>query len=576
MKLEHIEIEDLKPSSVNVRKRGGKEIADLLPSIRANGLLQPLLVRPNCEGFEIVAGQRRYHALLKLADEGIKDPVPCVIMQDGDDAKAIEASLAENVARLPMDEIDQYKAFAALVKQGKSVEDIAIDFGVTERLVRRKLAIGNLIDPILNAYRNEEINVYTLRTLTMATKKQQKMWWELHKSDDQHAPQGSALKEWLFGGDDISVEAALFDLAEYEGAVVPDLFGDETYFGDATNFWTLQNTAIAQAKGRYEQNGWEVVILDIGESWYSFEHAEASKEDGGRVYVEIARNGEVAFHEGYITGKEAKRREKAAASGEDHAPSADKPEITKPMQNYLALHRHAAVRAELLKHPGLALRLAVAQIIAGSELWRIYADAQKAHNEAVAKSLAANKAEARIAKERKEVRALLGIGDDKDGTLVYRKVDWGKGHDVHEVFAKLIDLDDASVSRILTFICAETLQSGSALVEALGHMLSVNMADHWQPDQAFVDLMRDKEAINGMVREAAGKAAAEAHLVSTAKVQKQVVQKCLDGTRTRGKADWQPRYMDFPMRAYTKRGGIDAVEDWKRVKGLFNEAKTAS
>lgn len=291
MKLEHIELDNLKPSSVNVRKRGGKEIADLLPSIRANGLLQPLVVRPNCEGYEIVAGQRRYHALLKLTDEGISDPVPCVVMQEGDDAKAIEASLAENLARLPMDEIDQYKAFAALVREGKGVEDIVASFGVTERLVRQKLAIGNLIDPILNAYRKQEISLHTLRTLTMATKKQQKMWWDLHKSEDQRAPQGSSLTEWLFGGEDISVEAALFDPAEYQGAVVPDLFGAETYFDDATNFWTLQNKAIAQAKGRYEQDGWEVVILDVGKHWYSFEYAETPKEEGGRVYVEIARNG---------------------------------------------------------------------------------------------------------------------------------------------------------------------------------------------------------------------------------------------------------------------------------------------
>ena len=37
--------------------------------------LQPLLVRPNCEGFEIVAGQRGFHALTKLAEEGIAEPV---------------------------------------------------------------------------------------------------------------------------------------------------------------------------------------------------------------------------------------------------------------------------------------------------------------------------------------------------------------------------------------------------------------------------------------------------------------------------------------------------------------------
>ena len=69
MNLQQISLDQLKTTSVNVRKKGGKDIADLLPSIRSLGLLQPLLVRPNCEGFEIVAGQRRYHALCTLAAE---------------------------------------------------------------------------------------------------------------------------------------------------------------------------------------------------------------------------------------------------------------------------------------------------------------------------------------------------------------------------------------------------------------------------------------------------------------------------------------------------------------------------
>jgi len=69
MKLQHIKIENLKTTAINVRKKGGKEIGDLLPSIRSLGLLQPLLVRKNCEGYEIVAGQRRYHALVKLVEE---------------------------------------------------------------------------------------------------------------------------------------------------------------------------------------------------------------------------------------------------------------------------------------------------------------------------------------------------------------------------------------------------------------------------------------------------------------------------------------------------------------------------
>src|SRR5262245_43019424 len=124
MKLDHLPLEQLKLSALNVRRKGGKDIADLIPLIRRQGVIQPLLVRPNCEGFEIVAGQRRYNALLALAEEGIREPVPCIIMEEGDEAAAVEASLAENIAHLPMDEIDQYKAFAALIAKGMIASDI--------------------------------------------------------------------------------------------------------------------------------------------------------------------------------------------------------------------------------------------------------------------------------------------------------------------------------------------------------------------------------------------------------------------------------------------------------------------
>ncbi len=165
------------------------------------GVIQSLLVRPNCEGFEVVAGQRRRKACQVIADEdGGFDPLPCIVLEDGDDAKAIEASLAENIARLPMDEVDQYRAFAALKNQGRSIADIAAHFGVTERLVGQRLAIANLHPPILNAYRSGDISAETMRTLTMAGKSQQRAWFKRFRDPKDRAPTGRALKAWLFGG----------------------------------------------------------------------------------------------------------------------------------------------------------------------------------------------------------------------------------------------------------------------------------------------------------------------------------------------------------------------------------------
>ncbi|MEO0384170.1 MAG: hypothetical protein AAF234_11530 [Pseudomonadota bacterium] len=168
-----------------------------------------------------------------------------------------------------------------------------------------------------------------------------------------------------------------------------------------------------------------------------------------------------------------------------------------------------------------------------------------------------------FAAERKVVRELLGQSGANDETLVHRRDDYGRCHVLAAIFAKLVALDDEAVMRVFTFVIAETLTRGSGLVEALGEKLETNMSNHWTPDETFFDLLRHKEAINAMVKQVAGKATADAHITSTAKVQKSIIVQHLDGTRKPHKADWQPRYMSFPMRSYTKRGGLEAVESAK-------------
>jgi ParB family chromosome partitioning protein len=280
MKLQHIELNKLKLSSVNVRKHGAAEgLEELIASIRSLGLIQPLLVRPNCDypdghkGFEVIAGQRRLMACQTLARvDGKAEPVPCAVLEDGDDAKAIEASLAENILKLPMDDIDQYEAFAALKGKGRTVADIAGQFGVTELLVKKRLAIAGLITPILNAYRKGEIEADTLRHLTMATKARQKEWLKLLRDPKERAPTGHRLKAWLFGGAQIPVSSALFPLELYSGNIISDLFGEERYFDDADKFWKLQSVAVFHRQAAYFEDGWgDVIIMQIGAHFSQFD-----------------------------------------------------------------------------------------------------------------------------------------------------------------------------------------------------------------------------------------------------------------------------------------------------------------
>ena len=81
--------------------------------------------------------------------------------------------------------------------------------------------------------------------------------------------------------------------------------------------------------------------------------------------------------------------------------------MTKSMQNYLELHRHAVVRLALLAHPGVALRLLVAHAVAASGHWKVAADPQQARGEEIAKSIADSPAQQAFAAEREAILALF-------------------------------------------------------------------------------------------------------------------------------------------------------------------------
>ncbi len=205
MKLDFIDLGKLSVSKANMRyAKKAPDVSDILPTVRARGVLVPLIVRANCapDMFEIVAGARRFHAAMIVAEErhgqGIEiDPLPCAILAEGDDAAAIEASLIENIARLDPDEVTQWETFTRLVKEGRGASDIAATFGLPDLAVKRVLALGNLMPRVRSLYRAGEIDRTTVRHLTLASKNQQREWLALHDDADAYCPTGHQLKAWL-------------------------------------------------------------------------------------------------------------------------------------------------------------------------------------------------------------------------------------------------------------------------------------------------------------------------------------------------------------------------------------------
>ncbi|HBP0945416.1 ParB/RepB/Spo0J family partition protein [Pseudomonas aeruginosa] len=159
----------LRPTGRNVRKTPRMSIPELAASIQRVGLLQNLIVIAAADGehYEVVAGGRRLAALKLLAKKhriSKEWEVPCLLVADG---TARTASLTENVQREAMHPADQFEAFAALVAEGRPIEDIAADFSVSPLVVQRRLKLANVSPRLLADYRAEAVSLDQLMALAI-------------------------------------------------------------------------------------------------------------------------------------------------------------------------------------------------------------------------------------------------------------------------------------------------------------------------------------------------------------------------------------------------------------------------
>ncbi|MBS0503565.1 MAG: ParB/RepB/Spo0J family partition protein [Proteobacteria bacterium] len=556
MELRHIDIACLSVSPANMRDgRKAPDLTNILPSVRARGVLVPLIVRQNgsADTFEIVAGRRRFHAAQAVAEEtGEADPLPCAIIEAGDDAAALEASLIENIARLDPDEVTRWESFTRLVREGRSPEDIALTFGLAELQVRRTLALGNLLPRIRSLYRRGEIDAVSIRHLTLADRKRQREWLALFDDDPLRCPMGYRLKAWLFGGEGIPVTAALFDLSSYTGEIVADLFGEHSCFASTESFWTAQLAAVDARANAYREQGWgEVVVLPTGTPFHSWEHERCPERKGGKVFIAVSARGDVSIHEGYISLKDARRRAKAESGEGETKPV--RPEIGAPLASYIDLHRHAAVRAALAERPSVALRVMVAHAIVGSALWSVRIEPQRGANDAITESVESSAAEATFDQKRRAVLAVLGF--DPEAPTITGGYDGDLG--LAGLLAQLLHLPDSDVLDILAIVMGETLAAGTPSVELLGRELAVDMAQVWTADDALLDLIRDREVLDAVLADVAGESVARANAKTTGKVKRQIIRDCLTGANGRAKVEgWVPKWMRFPPAAYSERGGV--------------------
>ena len=156
-----IALNKIDPNPDQPRKTfGAAELADLASSIRQEGLIQPIIVRPvKGERFEIIAGERRYRAHKLLCEQGHKrfTRIACIVRKTSELQRDI-AAIIENLQRVDIEPMQEATAFQRLVVGGLDEERIAKRLGIAIFRVRWRLQLLNLTPAITKLFEAGQID----------------------------------------------------------------------------------------------------------------------------------------------------------------------------------------------------------------------------------------------------------------------------------------------------------------------------------------------------------------------------------------------------------------------------------
>jgi ParB family chromosome partitioning protein len=165
-------------SQSNVRRiKAGVSVEELAEDIARRGLLQGLNVRPMLDAdgvetdmFEIPAGGRRFQALSLLVKQkrlAKSAPIPCIVRDAASEILAEDDSLAENMQRVALHPLDQFRAFQALREKGQGEEAIAASFFVTPQIVKQRLKLASVTPALLEVYAEDCMTLEQLMAFTV-------------------------------------------------------------------------------------------------------------------------------------------------------------------------------------------------------------------------------------------------------------------------------------------------------------------------------------------------------------------------------------------------------------------------
>ena len=233
----------------------------LCDSIAARGVLQPILVRPHGNAFQVVLGRRRARAAIALGLAEIPAEIRAMT-----DQEAIEAQIIENRQREAMHPIDQWKATKSLLDAGGSVEDAAMALGLDTRAARRMALLAMLHPEVARLIQTRMPKPSELGTIARASPEQQAAALKAQYAVMEGSPNWLVISR-ACGGAPIPRSRAIFNTETAGVAFEEDLFAepgapDQFVTRDTAGFLAAQTASLQARVQTGRDQGQRIQIAD--------------------------------------------------------------------------------------------------------------------------------------------------------------------------------------------------------------------------------------------------------------------------------------------------------------------------
>lgn len=300
-----LRVSDLTPSPTNPRKSFPEaELLELSRSIAANGLISPITVRPIADGYEIVAGNRRYRAALMASILELP-----AIVKDLTDEQVLEIQIEENLHRQDVPPLEEAEAFANLLESKRlTVDELAGRLNKSKAYVYRRLKLNTLHevyrpyvqDGSLSTASAEVISAYPTETQRSLFKKIQYssgdriIWQPTHQIKERFKWDATNTLNkafWPLDRPNLQPGLPACDTCEKNTAVASLLFPDEAAEPRCTdrNCWKIKETVW---KGLAIQE-WEAHCVATGATPYFMDLNYYEENDKKTVEKLLGRSPEL-------------------------------------------------------------------------------------------------------------------------------------------------------------------------------------------------------------------------------------------------------------------------------------------